>query len=191
MKKLVTILALLALCKISAQEVVKTLDGKSIKLNSDKTWEYVDSKINTQDEKLSKEDLKEVGEYISTNILDLPIKNFKDGEDKLTKVKVKFNAPLVKFNETNLDNINSIYKMSIEWTKMKLKNPYSFSPKEIDLSYSEKYDIWWCTVKYVAKNSYGGEVAGSSFFTYPMGNVSKPYTDDELLELTKKNKKKR
>ncbi|MDH6250904.1 hypothetical protein M2347_000631 [Chryseobacterium sp. H1D6B] len=191
MKNNISILAITLCSILNAQEIVKTESGKKVKLNPNNTWEYVTDNTDTNDSKLTANDIKEFAGSISTDLLNLPIKMFKDGEENLVKVKVKFDAPIEKFNQTDFERINSMYEISMIWTKNKLKNPYSFSPKEISLSYSSTYDIWWCTVKYVAKNSYGGEVAGSSFFTYPMERVYKPYSDDELLELTSKKKKRK
>ncbi|MDP9961098.1 hypothetical protein [Chryseobacterium lathyri] len=188
MKNTASFLAILLSSLFYSQEIATTESNKKVKLNPNNTWEYI-TDINTDETKLTSSDVKDIAGYMSTDLLNPPLKLYKDGEDNLVKVKTKFNAPIEKYNESDFDRINLMYTISLSWTKNKLKNPYSFSPKEIDLSYDSDYDIWWCRVKYVAKNSYGGEVAGSSFFTYPMEKVYKPYSEDELLNLTKKKKK--
>lgn len=189
MKNIASFLAILLSSLYYSQEIATTESNKKVKLNPNNTWEYI-TDINTDETKLTSSDVKDIAGYISTDLLNPPLKLYKDGEDNLTKVKVKFDAPVEKFNQTDFERINLMYEISLSWAKNKLKNPYSFSPKEISLSYNSTYDIWWCSVKYVAKNSYGGEVAGSSFFTYPMEKVYKPYSEDELLNLTKKKAKK-
>lgn len=175
---------------VYSQEMATTESGKKVKLNSNNTWEYY-SENSSKNSELTSDDLKEYSNSISTDLLDPPTKLFKDGEDNLVKVKVKFSASSDRFKETDFERINLMYNTSLDWTKRKLKNPYSFEPKEMDLSYDDDNGIWWCRIKYVAKNSYGGEVAGSSFFTYPMEKVYRPYSDDELLDITSKRKKKK
>lgn len=171
-----------------SQETITLKSGQKVVINENKTWDYVnESSKNTS--KLTENDVKEIGGNITTDVLEPPIKLYKNGNDDLTKVKVSFHAPVDKYKLTDFERINLMYEISISWTKNKLKNPYSFIPKEIDLFYNKDYSLWSCIVKYIAKNSYGGEVDSSSFFMYPMEKVYRPYTDDEMLELTKKNKR--
>jgi hypothetical protein len=91
-------------------------------------------------------------------------KIIKDGDKKDIKVNVyiktdkNINIPLVKSEvEKNLN-------FASQMIQMKLKNPYSYKPREILVKQDNLKAEY--IIKYTAKNSYGGEVVGIDGYTF-------------------------
>jgi hypothetical protein len=144
------------------QEKAITSSGKNIIMNSDNTWK-LDDQINSG---LNPAYFKESNNSVSAGIFEkvqLPVKS---GDDQTVNVKFSFVSTSSQFKEMTLRKFDDMIYISRNSVLMKLKNKYSFIPREININYSEAANAWSIIWNYTAKNSYGGEVEGMAANLY-------------------------
>lgn len=90
----------------------------------------------------------------------------KDNSDKIVSVKFMFMSTLVSFEKLGLANISLMLSLSNIKTKVRIKNKYTYQPREITLTFNDENKQWTCAVKYSAQNDYGALKNGIIFHTY-------------------------
>lgn len=152
MKKL-TLLFLLIGITANAQVInATTEDGKSVLLNSNGTWEYIDG------EKVERK--MGLPEFNGTSFL------WEGGNEELYEVKFT-NGLKEELDKKIFDKV--IMTMMVK-SKYVLKNKYSFVPKKLML-YKGKSGYSGST-EFLGKNAYGAEGLSTAFFSFDLeGNV--------------------
>lgn len=145
------------------QETAVTSSGKKVILNNDQTWKLDEQKNEgLRSEYFNSKNNKDVVVGLFEKI-QIPVSN---GEDKNVDVNFEFISSADQFSKISVDKINKIISYSRDYLLLNLKNRYSFIPRKIKISYSEKKNAWFVIWDYTAKNSYGGEVQGDKFMLY-------------------------
>lgn len=153
MKKIYWLIILFANSLI-AQELIINSKGDTIILNSDKTWQYKNSKSgylsikDFENSKLNSEDKI----YLISEII------VKDGAENDVRAKFIFLSSKESWNRLGIQNVNNCTHNALIKTKYLLKNKYTFIPREINWYYADKGAFigkWMVTVKYSAQNDYG------------------------------------
>lgn len=164
-----------------SQEIVKTKDGKSIKLNPDKTWEYVEVKwsfINENDFIVSDDILQTIdGTKVS-------IYDGKDN-DVLCNFSLRVYDKTSSFKEFKDLDKTSIMQMVLEIStksKYSLKNKNTYNPLKIQLNFMD--GLWFASCDYTGQNDFGAtKDSNKIMFFYPNG---KKISDEELIKMKKK-----
>lgn len=161
MKKILLLFVLFAVT-VFGQEIVSNSAGQKIILNKDFSWKLLDD----NSVGLKAEYFKPLKDNISAGIFEKVQIPMKDGEDKTVNIYFEFMSTKSQFENTSLENIQRIIDYSRDYTMLRLKNKYSFIPRKIKISFSEKNNAWFVMWEYTAKNSYGGETAGDQIVLY-------------------------
>ena len=162
---------------VYSQEIVRNSKGQSIKLNENKTWELVENSTD-DNSKILETDLNHKNDKVNFGIINPLVKKLKNGEEKDADVKISFMSEKNQFDNINVDKLNKMIQLGLFSAKLKLKNQYSFIPREIKIFFSEKMNIWTMDMTYTAKNSYGGEVEGTQMFFFK-DSADNLYTMDD------------
>ena len=195
MKKVFLVFWLLLVINLCAsQELVVNTKGDTIVLNSDKTWKFKTE--NNSDKIVTLDDFKETyasdgktldlakngGVFIRNNdgTMSLIRKIIgKNGADENVNIKFSITITESQLKELGVDKINQINNKALLETKYTLKNKYTFIPREIRWTYSDKgafKNKWLVTIKYSAQNDFGALKDGDNnlFFNID-GTEYKPY----------------
>ncbi len=195
MKKVFLVFGLLLVINLCAsQELVVNTKGDTIVLNSDKTWKFKTE--NNSDKIVTLDDFKETyasdgktldlakngGVFIRNNneTMSLIRKIIgKNGADENVNIKFSITITESQLKELGVDKINQINNKVLLETKYTLKNKYTFIPREIRWTYSDKGTFknkWLVTIKYSAQNDFGALKDGDNnlFFNID-GTEYKPY----------------
>lgn len=140
---------------LSHAEIVTNSKGEQVELNKDGTWEKVSAEKKTDDGKILKG-----GDSVLINV--------KDGGDNRVSIKIN----VVDKGDTG----RTIEFWRLEsWTdfvgssaKRKLKNKYSFVPKNAIAIFEN--NTLTISMEYVAENSYGANVVGRDFQQFIIEN---------------------
>ena len=195
MKKVFLVFGLLLAINLCAsQELVVNTKGDTIVLNSDKTWKFKTE--NNSDKIVTLDDFKETyasdgktldlakngGVFIRNNneTMSLIRKIIgKNGADENVNIKFSITITESQLKELGVDKINQINNKALLETKYTLKNKYTFIPREIRWTYSDKgafKNKWLVSIKYSAQNDFGALKDGDNnlFFNID-GTEYKPY----------------
>ena len=194
MKKIFLVFGLLVINLCASQELVVNTKGDTIVLNSDKTWKFKTE--NNSDKIVTLDDFKETyasdgktldlakngGVFIRNNneTMSLIRKIIgKNGADENVNIKFSITITESQLKELGVDKINQINNKVLLETKYTLKNKYTFIPREIRWTYSDKGTFknkWLVTIKYSAQNDFGALKDGDNnlFFNID-GTEYKPY----------------
>lgn len=154
MKKSIILFAIAASAFVSAQEIVQTSNGKSVKLNADKTWEYIEVKT---DDVLTKQDFvfNEKGVAVVNRKIQM-----KDGKNNLVNVDI-----MALFKKEDIEIYNfSKFKQMIDRAGLEaqysLKNKVTFLPLKINILRMDNQ--WSYMIDYAGQNDYGATKDSSS-----------------------------
>ena len=194
MKKIFLVFGLLVINLCASQELVVNTKGDTIVLNSDKTWKFKTE--NNSDKIVTLDDFKETyasdgktldlakngGVFIRNNneTMSLIRKIIgKNGADENVNIKFSITITESQLKELGVDKINQINNKALLETKYTLKNKYTFIPREIRWTYSDKGTFknkWLVSIKYSAQNDFGALKDGDNnlFFNID-GTEYKPY----------------
>ena len=194
MKKIFLVFGLLVINLCASQELVVNTKGDTIVLNSDKTWKFKTE--NNSDKIVTLDDFKETyasdgktldlakngGVFIRNNneTMSLIRKIIgKNGADENVNIKFSITITESQLKELGVDKINQINNKALLDTKYTLKNKYTFTPREIRWTYSDKGTFknkWLVSIKYSAQNDFGALKDGDNnlFFNID-GTEYKPY----------------
>ncbi len=150
MKKYVgVLLATTMLPSISYAEVVKNSAGQEIKLNANKTWEYVNKN-------------KENNLIVAWTAYEIMLKN---GEDK--EIPVIVSPQEIEIWDTRhltKDEMVSVLNSINHVAKIGLKNVYSFKPRKVYIT--QAGTVINIKLEYTAQNSYGADVPSTLTSVY-------------------------
>lgn len=145
MKK-ITLLFVLVFSICNAQEVVKTQNGKYVKLNPNNTWEFVETpKILTKDElKFNEKDLA----YFTKNI------ELKNGKNEKSNVELSVTILKKYLDKINFDKMDDMIDITCVEGKYALKNKATFNPISLKINYiSDDGLVMW--IDFTGENDYG------------------------------------
>ncbi|WP_336688594.1 MULTISPECIES: hypothetical protein [unclassified Chryseobacterium] len=158
MKKTLLFSAILIYSIISAQQILKTNEGRYVILKNDKTWEYTEAPT-----AFTKSDVVYSERGISMFNKTIKLKN---GKNEL--VDVELEVALVKDYAENLkfDKIESMIESTLLEAKYSLKNKSTFSPIKISFMISDEKGVA-LMLEYSGQNDYGAmkDATKLTFFT--------------------------
>ena len=154
MRKNILMIILLIPAFILSQELVTNSKGDTIVLKSDKTWEFKSKKISDEIElndfynpNISVKKNEKITMFKKTTV--------KDGVDK--DVLIKFSIIILEkqLQEFGVKRINDFNYNALSIAKHKLKNKFTFVPRDINWFYNENLKKWTVSINYSAQNDYG------------------------------------
>lgn len=149
MKKLFTVMAIVSIGIINAQEIALTKDGRSVLLNDNGTYKYLSNEMTETILKDSDFTKTETDVVLNKEITIL------NGDDKPTFIKIQFNSTKDQYNLLTLQKLNEIIKDANENTKYNLKNKRTYIPKKLIIKWISEDKCWLLGFEYTAQNDYG------------------------------------
>ena len=132
------------------QETVKDSKGNLIKLNSDKTWEYVP---NSEPGKLQMSDFTPLSTKISAGVLPKKKIAVLNGVNEPTETEFLFLSDPDKFANITIEKINRMIDLSRAALIVKSRNWPSFSPKAVTVAWSDSTNSWMIGWTYTILNT--------------------------------------
>lgn len=159
MKKHLSFSLLLFAQILFAQEYATTDSGKRVELLKNGTYKYI-KEIKQQNSQIKPTDIVASDDKVKFITDSFFIKN---GDDKLTSVKILFSSPSEKYKAVSLEKINLMIATVNIKAMYAVKNKSTYVPKNISLFYSVDSNEWTGVVEYTAQNDYGATKDGKVF----------------------------
>lgn len=161
--KVILLIPIITINFLFGQEIVSTNSGKYVKLNPNKTWEFVD-KANI----LSKTDLNfnEKGYAHFSKIISL-----KNGKNEMVNVDLTVSILQKYVDLIDFSKIDNMIDSTLIESKYSLKNKATFNPISLKINYLNEKGLL-CWLEFTGQNDYGA-IKDASKLIFFEGNDTK------------------
>ena len=83
-----------------------------------------------------------------------------NASEECVKIKVSFKCNKRQFAKITFADVNRMIVYANLETMTSMKNKYSYLPRRIDITFTERYSKWIVAIDYTAENDFGGNRNG-------------------------------
>lgn len=161
--KAILLIPIISINFLFGQEIVSTSNGRHVKLNPNKTWEFIDKPII-----LDKSELKFNDKGFAQLTKTISLKN---GKNENSNVELEVWVLEKYVDKIDFSKIENMTETTLLAGKYSLKNKYTFNPISLKITYiKDEGMLYW--LEYTGQNDYGA-TKDSSKLVYFNGDGTK------------------
>ena len=162
MKKIILLLVMLCSGIAISQETATTESGKTVYLNKNGTYKYV-NKDENRSTVIKESDIVKIGEDVMFKPRPFFVIN---GDEKNVEVNFNFSSTFNRYSSITIEDLNGMISTANIKAMFLMKNRRTYVPKKISFFFSERESHWIIAIEYIASNDYGGQKDGKIYATF-------------------------